>query len=152
MRDEAGESRWDHDAFTWRNPNRNDSCIDGASMGRRAGDFSVKSLRRLNVGFYNLGNGRMIHQWQLIPKAMPAMVREDSLTVMRIPYEYRSKIGSLESSYHVWSCLATVQFPSWQSAISSAEALCLADSLILHGKLHGSDVRLRHLVHSRKVQ
>lgn len=63
-------------------------ALRGASMGRRAGDFSVKSLRRLNVGFYNLGNGRMIHQWQLIPKAMPAMVREDSLTEMRIPYEY----------------------------------------------------------------
>lgn len=33
MRDEAGESRWDHDAFTWRNPNRNDSCIEGGQDG-----------------------------------------------------------------------------------------------------------------------
>ena len=63
VRDEAGESRWDHDAFTWRNPNRNEIERGILQPGQWTDDTSM--------------------------------------------------------------------------------ALCLADSLILHGKLHGSDVRLR---------
>jgi hypothetical protein len=37
VRDEPGESRWDHESFTWQNPNRNDS------WKRTTHSFAVKS-------------------------------------------------------------------------------------------------------------